>query len=68
MTVATVERIVKKTGRSAEQVRTALESQSPQRRLMTVDEVAHAVFMLVPHEARGVNGQAIALDGGQVLA
>jgi NAD(P)-dependent dehydrogenase (short-subunit alcohol dehydrogenase family) len=68
MTVAAIDRIVKKTGRSAEEARTALESQSPQRRLMTVEEVAHAVFALVPHEARGVHGQAIALDGGQVLA
>ncbi|MFO0558372.1 MAG: SDR family oxidoreductase [Polyangiales bacterium] len=68
MTVAAVERIVKKTGRSAEEARRALESQSPQRRLMTVEEVAHAVFALVPHEARGVHGQAIALDGGQVLS
>lgn len=68
MTVKAVERIVRKTGRSAEEARRALESQSPQRRLMTVDEVAHAVFALVPHEARGVHGQAIALDGGQVLA
>jgi NAD(P)-dependent dehydrogenase (short-subunit alcohol dehydrogenase family) len=68
MTVAAVERIVKKTGRSADEARKALESQSPQRRLMTVEEVAHAVFALVPHEARGVHGQAIALDGGQVLA
>jgi 3-hydroxybutyrate dehydrogenase len=68
MTVKAVERIVAKTGRSAEDARRALEAQSPQRRLMTVDEVAHAVFALVPHEARGIHGQAIALDGGQVIA
>jgi 3-hydroxybutyrate dehydrogenase len=68
MTVKAVERIVAKTGRSAEDARRALEAQSPQRRLMTVDEVAHAVFALVPHEARGIHGQAIALDGGRVIA
>ncbi len=68
MTVKAVERIVAKTGRSADDARRALEAQSPQRRLMTVDEVAHAVFALVPHEARGIHGQAIALDGGQVIA
>ena len=68
MTAKAIERIVAKTGRSAEDARRALESQSPQRRLMTVDEVAHAVWALVPHEARGIHGQAIALDGGQVIA
>ena len=41
--------------------------QNPQRRLMTTEEVAHAVFALIPHEARGIHGQAIPVDGGQVL-
>ncbi len=68
MTVRAIDRIVAKTGRTREQARAALEAQSPQRRLVTVDEVAHAVWSLVPHEARGIHGQAIALDGGQVLA
>ncbi|MBL8677986.1 MAG: SDR family oxidoreductase [Myxococcales bacterium] len=68
MTVRAIDNIVAKTGRTREQARAALEAQSPQRRLMTVDEVAHAVWALVPHEARGIHGQAIALDGGQVIA
>jgi 3-hydroxybutyrate dehydrogenase len=68
MTVRAIDNIVTNTGRSREQARAALEAQSPQRRLMTVDEVAHAVWALVPHEARGIHGQAIALDGGQVIA
>jgi 3-hydroxybutyrate dehydrogenase len=67
MTVQAVQRIVESTGRSPQEARRALEAQSPQRRLMTVEEVAHAVWSLIPHEARGIHGQTIALDGGQVL-
>ena len=40
---------------------------NPQGRLIGVDEVSHAVMSLLPYEARGINGQAIALDGGQVM-
>lgn len=60
--VANIER---STGRDAAAARAALAGLSPQKRLMTVDEVAHAVWSLIPHEARGIHGQAIALDGGQ---
>jgi NAD(P)-dependent dehydrogenase (short-subunit alcohol dehydrogenase family) len=67
MTADAVARIVATTKRSEAEARAALEATSPQRRLMTVDEIAHAVFSLVPHEARGIHGQAIALDGGQVM-
>lgn len=62
-----IQRIAETTGRSEADARKFLESQSPQKRLMTTEEVAHAVFALVPHEARGIHGQAIPLDGGQVL-
>jgi NAD(P)-dependent dehydrogenase (short-subunit alcohol dehydrogenase family) len=62
-----VERIVKKTGRSAEDARRSLEAMSPQRRLVEPDEVAHVVVMLCGEAARSVHGQAIAIDGGQVM-
>ncbi len=60
-----IERIVEKTGRAAADARAALEGLSPQRRLVTPAEVAHAVAALVVDEARGIHGQAIAIDGGQ---
>jgi NAD(P)-dependent dehydrogenase (short-subunit alcohol dehydrogenase family) len=63
-----VERIVTKTGRSAEEARRSLEAMSPQRRMVEPDEVAHLVAMLCSDEARSVHGQAIAIDGGQVMA
>jgi NAD(P)-dependent dehydrogenase (short-subunit alcohol dehydrogenase family) len=63
-----VDRIVEKTGRSAEDARRSLEAMSPQRRMVEPDEVAHVVAMLCSDEARSVHGQAIAIDGGQVMA
>ena len=58
-------RIAETTKRDASTALATLEAMSPQRRLMTADEVAHAVWSLIPHDARGIHGQAIALDGGQ---
>lgn len=60
-----IDRIVEKTGRAATEARAALEALSPQRRLVTPAEVAHAVAALAVDDARGVHGQAIAIDGGQ---
>lgn len=67
MTARTVARIVDKTGRSALEAKAALAELSPQKRLIAVDEVAHVVAMLCADGARGINGQAIAIDGGQVM-
>lgn len=65
MTARSIARIVAKTGKSAAEARAALEALSPQRRLVTVDEVARLVAMLASDAARGIHGQAIAIDGGQ---
>lgn len=66
MTAGSVANIVDKTGRSAEEARQLLERQSPQGRLMTPEEVAWLTLALCEDGARGINGQAIALDGGAV--
>lgn len=67
MTDEAVARIAKKTGRSAEDARKSLESMSPQGRLVSPEEVAHTVASLCHEEARGIHGQAIVVDGGQVM-
>jgi len=67
MTARTVDNIVKKTGRSPERAREELAAMNPQRRLIATDEVAHVVAMLCADAAKGVNGQAIPIDGGQVM-
>lgn len=67
MAQQSIDRIVETTGRTPEQARKALERLSPQGRMMQVDEIVHAVRSLIPDGARGINGQAIVIDGGQVM-
>lgn len=67
MTDDAVARIVKKTGRTEAEARRSLEAMSPQGRLVEPAEVAHAVAMLCGEAARGIHGQAIVVDGGQVM-
>ena len=67
MTDRTVANIAAKTGRSLAEAQKSLEDLSPQKRLVSVDEVAHVVAMLCDEASRGVHGQAIAIDGGQVM-
>lgn len=67
MTDRTVANIALRTRRTTEQARAALEELSPQRRIFGVDEIAHVVAMLCAEDARGVNGQAIAIDGAQTM-
>jgi 3-hydroxybutyrate dehydrogenase len=62
-----VTRIATKTKRSPEEARAQLESMSPQRRMITPEEVAHAALMLCGPGARGIHGQTIVIDGGAVL-
>ena len=67
MTEASIARIVEKTGRPAPELRRRLEEMSPQKRLMTAEEVAGLVSYLCGEEARGITGQGLSLDGGTVV-
>ena len=62
-----VANIVAKTKRSREEARAALASSNPQGRLVTPDEVANAVLWLASEAAKSINGQAIAIAGGEVM-
>jgi len=62
-----VTRIASKTGRTLEEARASLASMTPQKRMIEPAEVAHAALMLCAHEARGIHGQTIVIDGGAVL-
>jgi len=64
MTATTIGNIVQKTGRTAEQARSALEARQPIGRLITPEEVADAVWFCVASEA--ITGQAVNVDGGTV--
>jgi 3-hydroxybutyrate dehydrogenase len=60
-----VENIASTTGRDADAARKMLEKFSPQRRLLTPSEVGSLVAYLASDAARGINGQAMAIDGGE---
>jgi NAD(P)-dependent dehydrogenase (short-subunit alcohol dehydrogenase family) len=68
MTDGSVAHIAAKTGLSPEEARERLRRMSPQNRLFEPEEVAYLVRCLADPRARGVNGQAIVLDGGALLA
>ncbi|MBM4376471.1 MAG: SDR family oxidoreductase [Deltaproteobacteria bacterium] len=60
-------RIAQKTGRTTDDARATLAAMSPQNRMITPGEVAHLVATLCHEDARGIHGQALALDGGQLM-
>jgi len=67
MTSRGIENIVAKTGTSADNALASLKKMSPQNRLVTSEEVAALALLLASEEGRGINGQAINVDGGTVL-
>ncbi len=67
MSQAAVDRIAQKTKRSADEAEQELANMSPQRRLIEPEEVAHLVVSLCAPAARGIHGQSIVLDGGQLM-
>lgn len=62
-----VANIASKTGKSEADAEKALEKMSPQRRMIEPEEIAAVAVMLASEEARGINGQAINIDGGAVV-
>jgi NAD(P)-dependent dehydrogenase (short-subunit alcohol dehydrogenase family) len=59
--------IASKTKKSEADATAWLESLSPQNRLMEPEEVAAVAVLLASEDARGINGQAINIDGGAVV-
>ncbi len=66
MTDRTIDNIVAQTGRSRDEALAALTASNPQGRLISPDEVAGSVLWLCSDTAGAINGQAIALDGGEL--
>lgn len=60
-----VAQIVAKTGRTPEQALAGLTQANPLKRLIRPQEVAASVLYLCQPEAAAVNGQALAVDGGE---
>jgi NAD(P)-dependent dehydrogenase (short-subunit alcohol dehydrogenase family) len=66
MTDASVANMVARTGMSSDDARKALERMSPQNRLIEPDEVAAIAVFLALDSSKGITGQAINVDGGEV--
>jgi NAD(P)-dependent dehydrogenase (short-subunit alcohol dehydrogenase family) len=58
-------RIAEKTGRPAEEIAAGFHRDNPMGRFVRPEEVAGAVLWLASDSASAVNGQAIAIDGGE---
>lgn len=67
MTTRALEQIEAKTGRDAADALAAIKRMSPQNRLVTPEEIAALALLLASEDGRGINGQAINVDGGSVL-
>ena len=62
----TIERIMRKTGRSREQAEGELKATNPQGRFILPEEVAQAALWLCGAGAASVTGQAISISGGEI--
>src|SRR5436853_427056 len=67
MTTRALETIEARTGKSIDEALDAIKRMSPQNRLITPEEVAALALLLASDDGRGINGQAINVDGGSVL-
>jgi NAD(P)-dependent dehydrogenase (short-subunit alcohol dehydrogenase family) len=61
-----VQNIVTKTGKTEAEARQALAASNPQQRLVQPQEVAQSVLWLCAEGSDAINGQAIAIDGGEL--
>lgn len=68
MVTRSIAEIVAKTGRSEEQAMAEFTKGNPQGRLVKPEEVANTVLWLASPDAGAINGQAIAIAGGEVMA
>lgn len=66
MTERSVANIMQKTGRNREQALAALASTNPQQRLIQPSEVSSAALWLCAAGSEGINGQALAIAGGEI--
>jgi NAD(P)-dependent dehydrogenase (short-subunit alcohol dehydrogenase family) len=66
MTDRSVDRIVTMTGMSPQEARAALVAANPQKRLIRPEEVTAAAIWLCGAGSEGINGQALAIAGGEI--
>ncbi len=64
MALGAIQNITAKTGQSETEARAILNKMSPQNRMVTTEEVAALAVLLASDDGRGINAQAINVDGG----
>lgn len=60
--------VAARTKKTAEEVLATYRNISPQRRLITLEEVAATAVFLASDAARGINGQCLLIDGGGIVS
>jgi 3-hydroxybutyrate dehydrogenase len=66
MTARSVANISAKTGKTAAEAKAVLAAMNPQKRLIQPQEVASAALWLCAAGSEGINGQALAIAGGEL--
>jgi 3-hydroxybutyrate dehydrogenase len=66
LTHMAAQNIADKSSSSVDDVLTAFRARHPQNRLFTPQEVAEVIAFLASDGAGGINGQAVAIDGGEL--
>lgn len=66
MTDRSIQNIIEKTGKTRDAAIKALASHNPQKRLVQPREVSNAALWLCGEGSDGINGQAIAIAGGEI--
>lgn len=61
-------RMAETSGKTVDEVLRLFAATSPQKRLITPEEVAFLALTLASESAKGITGQAIHIDGGTVMA
>ena len=64
---ASLDQIMSKTSRSEQDARDALVRNNPQRRFVQPEEVANAVTWLCLPGSDAMNGQSLAVAGGEIM-
>ena len=64
--VQAVSDLMQKTGKGETEIHAMMGSRNPQKRMIQPDEVAQTVWWLCQPGSASINGQAIAIDGGEL--